>query len=119
DAPGRGLVAGGAQPHRFGLVLVIADGVERQAKAARVEPAQSGERAGGEGEAEVVEERLASAESAGKERRHHATAGADEIPPARQLARRDAEAQRSDGEGVAAQAEDQIGRASCRERVEA
>src|SRR5207245_2030096 len=61
---------------------------------------------GGEGEAQVIEERLAAAESAGKKRRDDTAAGADEIPTAGQLAGRDPQAQGSDGEGVAAQAED-------------
>src|SRR5207253_1916955 len=106
DALGGRLVARGAQAHRLRLVLVVADGVEHEAETARVEPTQERQGDGGEREAQVVEERLAAADLAGKERGHHAPAAADELPAAGELARGDPEAERPDGEVVSAQAED-------------
>src|SRR5207302_139523 len=106
DAPRGDLVAGGAQAHRLGLVLVVADGVERQAEAPGVEPAQHRKRRGRDREAEIVEEPLAPTQRAGKERRHHASARADEFPTRSKLSGGDTEPQRGDGEVVATQAED-------------
>jgi len=44
DAPRRRLVARGAQAHRLGLVLVVADGVDREAEPACIEESAARER---------------------------------------------------------------------------
>src|SRR5260370_37468857 len=82
DAPGNDLEARGAQAQRLGLVLVVADGIEHQAEARGIEPAQNGEGGDAESGAEEIEQQALARETAGIYRHLHAR-GAAEPGPAR------------------------------------
>ena len=104
--PGHDLAAGGGQPHRLRLVLVVADGVEQQPEPAAIQDLQHDEADDRHDQEVEGEEPVVAAQRLREQGRHQSGTGAEPVDAADDLAGGDAQSQGADGEVVAAKPQD-------------